>query len=246
MLAKSGQPFISFGTGLPYEWEHYKEVIYHEGRDLLAASTWEKADIGSGSILRRVREAIEIVLLKKEGAEQIVNNLVDWDLRFGRTGQSHKSLLEAMEDEHKWHAYESLLFDFYRDESPSEAALEATFVQLMNLAGKRYDFIAYLFFLKNWEQFLPISPGRIRSRLSDARDQLANISSMFVGELPAIRGCIASNSKCAERREIGGRAAHRCPLILLDATTSQVAQNTPTKYGSLTGTVIYFPRRCRV
>jgi len=154
VLADSDQPFISFLTGLPYDWEGYKDVIYYEGRSRLAAQGWRKKDIGSGSILQRVRDAIEIAIPKTEGTGKIINNLVDWDLRHGSAGRSHKSLLEALEDEHKWHAYESLLFDFYRNESTPEAA----FNQLMKMAGKRYDFIAYLFFLKNSSQFLPISP----------------------------------------------------------------------------------------
>jgi hypothetical protein len=154
VLADSGKHFESFSTGVPYEWEQYKEVVYHEARQRLDYENWTKADIGTGSILQALIDAIEIKFPKGKRKHAIENNLVDWDSRFGPNSRAHKSLFTAQETPETRISYESLLFAFYRDElSPAEA-----FAQLIAYAGKRYDFVAYVFFLKDWTRFLPIAP----------------------------------------------------------------------------------------
>src|ERR1044072_1035781 len=153
ILADSGKAFESFDTGLPYEWEQYKEVVYHEARQRLNPESWSKADIGTGKILDALVNAIEIRFPNRRGHKHAIeNNLVDWDSRFGPTGNSHLSLFPDRANDRA--TYESLLFAFYRDEISPPAA----FAQLIGRAGKRYDFIAYIFFLKNWTQFLPNDP----------------------------------------------------------------------------------------
>jgi uncharacterized protein DUF3883 len=154
VLADSGKEFESFNTGLPYEWEQYKEVVYHEARQQLNYENWKKSDIGTGSILQSLINAIEIKFPKGKRKYAIENNLVDWDSRFGPNSRTHLSLFTALETAEGCTSYETLLFDFYRDElSPPEV-----FARIITRAGKRYDFIAYVFFLKDWSQFLPIAP----------------------------------------------------------------------------------------
>jgi hypothetical protein len=154
VLADSGKAFESFNTGLPYEWEQYKEVVYHEARQRLDYERWNKSDIGTGSILRSLINAIEIKFPKGKRRYAIENNLVDWDSRFGPNSRTHLSLFTALETAEGRTSYETLLFDFYRDElSPPEV-----FARIIARAGKRYDFIAYVFFLKDWAKFLPIAP----------------------------------------------------------------------------------------
>ncbi len=155
MLAHSGQPFVSFGTGLPRKWERYKDVVYDEGRNQLGFESWNQDEVGRGDILRRVIKAIEIDVPDETSRKRVPNNLVDWDSRFGPEQRSHRSLHEALEGTTDRFAYESLIYDFYRDELPPEDA----FGGLVEQAGKRYDFIAYLFFLKDWTRYLPISPA---------------------------------------------------------------------------------------
>src|SRR4029453_16897645 len=75
ILDASGEPFVSFNAGLPYDWEHYKELIYHEGIRQLDSKNWESTDIGSGSILRAAINAIEIVLPKEKNGHAQANNL---------------------------------------------------------------------------------------------------------------------------------------------------------------------------
>ncbi len=154
VLAKSGKGFESFTTGLPYEWEQYKEVVYHEARQRLDYEDWTRSDIGTGSILKALINAIEIKFPKGKRRHAIENNLVDWDSRFGPNSRTHLSLLTALDTQEGRTTYESLLFGFYRDELSSPEA----FAQIIARAGKRYDFIAYVFFLKDWSQYLPIAP----------------------------------------------------------------------------------------
>jgi hypothetical protein len=105
---------------------------------------WTDQDVGNGTILKRVIEAIEI----KE------SNLVDWDLRRGPAARSHHALCMALETKSKLLEWDVLFFDFYRDELSAGEACE----ELIKLAGGRYDLIAYLFFLKDASQFAPIAP----------------------------------------------------------------------------------------
>jgi len=155
VLALSHQPFVSFGTGLPRTWERYKDFIYDKGRSQLGVANWKQEEVGSGEILRRVISAIEIDVPDENQKKRVPNNLVDWDKRFGPEKRSHLSLYEAVDSTTNRFAYESLLYDFYREElSPEDA-----FGSLVEQAGKRYDFIAYLFFLKDWTRYLPISPA---------------------------------------------------------------------------------------
>lgn len=139
---KSGNSFASFGTGLPYDEEHYKEVVYHEGRRRLSWATWTREEVGTGRILQRVIDAVEI-----KG-----NNLVDWDLRHGASARTHKAMIEAAETRTQLSAWESLFFDLYRESLLPEEAFD----RLMHLAGRRYDLLAYIFYLKDWTIFLPI------------------------------------------------------------------------------------------
>lgn len=144
VLAEDGREFSSFTSGLAYRHEHFKEVVYHEARSRLAWSDWKEAQVGTGEILRSVIDAIEI----KQ------SNLVDWDLRRGPDGRSHHRLCVALESKSQLVAWESLFFDFYRAELTAEEA----FQPLVDLVGKRYDLIAYLYYLTDWSGFAPIAP----------------------------------------------------------------------------------------
>jgi hypothetical protein len=155
ILAASAREFESFNTGLAYEWEQYKEVVYHEARQRLDYENWTRSDIGTGSILKALIDAIEIKFPKGKRKHPIENNLVDWDSRFGPKSRAHLSLFTALETPEGCTSYESLLFDFYQDESsPTDV-----FARIIARAGKRYDFIAYVYFLKDWAKFLPIAPA---------------------------------------------------------------------------------------
>ena len=159
---KYHQRTVSFGSGWLHASESYKADIYETGRSHLSCGNWKREDAGSGEILRRVISAVEISVPVENSKKQITNNLVSWDNRRGPSARSHQSLYQALSSTTERFTYESLLYDFYHDELPPRNA----FNRLVDLAGKRYDFIAYLFFLKDWTQYLPISPANFNTAFS--------------------------------------------------------------------------------
>ena len=141
---KSGITFVSFASN-PYteEQEGYKYDLYRAGRDALAFQTWERSAIGSGEIAQAVVQAIEIP----------DNNLVPWQGRFGEEARPHQPLYEARKRQDDLPRIEGCLFALYREEQD-----ERSFVDLVEVLGRTYPLLAYLFFLKDRSKYLPIAP----------------------------------------------------------------------------------------
>lgn len=148
--SESGEPFKDFGSGLPDRWEGYKEWVYHAARMTLACADWKPAQIGSGSILKKTIEAIEL-----HESKTYRNNLVQWDARFGDDSRAHARLRDAQKDKKAAKMVEQVLFDFYR----SKISDQKSFQSMLEVVGSRYDVIAYLFFLKDWTTYMPVRPG---------------------------------------------------------------------------------------
>jgi hypothetical protein len=146
----SGVPFVSFRQGLPLEWESYKSRLRMHALDVLGIATWREKDVGSKVILKSVIRAIEF----NETELDLRNNLVRWQNRYGHANRSHCQLLDALDEAGSCTAFERCLLPFYQGQLSSKAAFE----ELVNLAGKRYDLLAYLFFLRDAERFMPIAP----------------------------------------------------------------------------------------
>jgi hypothetical protein len=154
-LYNKGEEFKSFYEGTPEKWEFYKRFVRIEGQERLDLKSWKREDIGNGNIIKKVIYAIEIDSLKNSVYKiELENNLLIWDLRNGEKGRDHKSLYDALENRGITRIYETLLFNFYFGLIDDKTA----FNQFVELAGKKYSFIAYLFFLKNWKEYLPIAP----------------------------------------------------------------------------------------
>ncbi len=145
-----GDSFTSFLDGLPAEWEDYKQDVRVEALRRLNVPAWKKAEVGKGRILKRVIEAIEIYDPKRD----LRNNLVAWQNRYGHKAKSHRALLDARADAGARRDFEQWAFDFFNDRSAHGQAFE----RFRQLAGDRYDLAAYLFFLKDWNHFMPIAP----------------------------------------------------------------------------------------
>lgn len=150
IVARSGHRFETFEDGVAASWESYKPRLRELALSLLRADTWEEASIGSGAILERVINAIEI---QKDSRTNLTNNLVFWQNRFGHANREHRLLLEALQVPRQRQELERLLFGLYRGNTD----LVATFDRLADLGGK-YTLIAYLFFLKDMDHFVPIQP----------------------------------------------------------------------------------------
>ena len=146
--AKSGHPFRSFDEGPAAVWESYKPRLRDHALDILRSGDWVEDEIGSGTILSRTIEAIEI----QDGSHD--NNLVFWQNRFGHANRDHRALLEAESDPIRRGALDDLLFGLYRGGADEGVAFDA----LRDATGAKYPLLAYLFFLKDMDRFMPIQP----------------------------------------------------------------------------------------
>ncbi|MEH2491361.1 hypothetical protein [Bradyrhizobium sp. AZCC 2230] len=148
VTAKSHHPFRGFDEGLAAVWEGYKPRLRDHALGLLRAEEWSEESIGSGEILERTIEAIEI----QDSSRNLVNNLVFWQNRYGHANRDHRELLEARAKPKLRRDIEGLLFGLYRGNSDEGA----TFDQLSDLTARKYSLLAYLFFLKDMNRFMPI------------------------------------------------------------------------------------------
>ena len=110
--------------------ENYKYEIIEDAKNQLLLKTWKENDIGSGTILKNVKNAINVKS----------NNLIDW-----RKKDDFKKLKANRENE-------KFLNDFFKSKIKDESAYD-NFVEI----GFSYQLIAYLFFIKNHQKFMPIS-----------------------------------------------------------------------------------------
>ena len=85
-----GHPFANFHEGVVAVWEGYKPHLRDRALGILRPDTWAENEIGSGVILRRTIDAIEI---QDSG---LTNNLVFWQNRYGHANRDHRTLLEAV------------------------------------------------------------------------------------------------------------------------------------------------------
>ncbi len=141
---QSSVPFLSFASN-PYtdEQEGYKYEIYRTARDKLAFQAWKESDIGSGDIIASTIESIEFKN----------NNLVQWQSRYGDDKRPHHPLYKATNSPEQTKVIEQCLFNFYR-----KANVIGSFNELIDIFGKKYSLIAYLFFIKDNSNYLPIAP----------------------------------------------------------------------------------------
>ena len=151
LKASKGQAFTTFAEGLANTEEGYKEGVRQEAIRRLDMPSWTAAQIGTGKILNRVINAIEI----NEHPTQLRNNLVAWQNRYGHNGRSHRKLLDAKTNMQAIRQFEEWFLDFAHGSSPEGDLFDS----FRSLNGKRYDLIAYLFFIKDWTRFMPIAPA---------------------------------------------------------------------------------------
>jgi predicted restriction endonuclease len=140
---KSTVPFVSFKSH-PFTdgQEGYKYDIYRTARANLAFQDWKMSDIGSGVIIAATIKSIEFK----------INNLVQWQSIYGDENRPHQPLYEAKNLPEKEKIIEQCLFDLYH-----KSAANKSFNELINIFGKKYALIAYLFFVKDSSKYPPIA-----------------------------------------------------------------------------------------
>jgi len=146
-----GHAFTNFQEGVAAAWENYKPRLRQHALCILAADAWREGEIGTGRILQRAIDAIEV----HDNRSALTNNLVFWQNRFGHANRDHHILLEAISDTRLRRDLEELLFGLYR----GDADEGAVFDRLSKLTSAKYPLLAYLYFLKDMDRFMPISPS---------------------------------------------------------------------------------------
>ncbi len=150
MKQKSGEPFTKFDEGMIAVWEAYKPRVRAHALELMGADGWNEDQIGSGEILEKVISAIEI----QASHGDRTNNMVFWQNRYGHAQRDHRALLDARHSSKDRLRFERLLYDLYRGDRDERLVFE----DLRSLSDGRYPLLAYLFFLKDMDRFMPIQP----------------------------------------------------------------------------------------
>ena len=154
-----GRPFSGFSDGVAGVWESYKPRLREYALKLLDSASWSAEQVGSGRILKKTIAAIEI----DDRSANLRNNLVFWQNRFGHANKVHRALLEAESCPKQCKLLEAALYELFRGTSN----FGATFDHLADLANARYPLLAYLFFLKDMDRFMPILPTTFDSAFRD-------------------------------------------------------------------------------
>lgn len=118
--------------------ENYKYTAYEKGRKALAADTWTTDMIGTGEIFNSVMKALSKA-----------NNLVYF------TTDTFESKAKA-----NMKKAEKLIYNIYNENDDEQAFYEFT-----KFFGRISDKTAYIFFLKDKERYLPLSPNKFGKRL---------------------------------------------------------------------------------
>lgn len=143
MDESGGKIFAGFSDGYLHEEESYKGELREESLTILKTTEWDIDWIGNGEILRRIIQTFDLEM----------NNLVGTRRKFGPDSVPHHKMIQALDDGINLAKIEQALFNLFK--SSKEA--EDIFNQLVELIGKQYSVIAFLFYLKNDRQYLPIS-----------------------------------------------------------------------------------------
>jgi predicted HNH restriction endonuclease len=139
---QTGDTFASFRTS-PYieKHENYKYGVSQEAKERLNQKLWKQEDIGTGVIQKKVSSAIQDKL--HYNYQWHANNLIDWRKKDDFTKLPKNRELEQG------------FFNFYKNKISDGVAFE-TFLNLK----MSYQFIAYLFFIKDPQHYLPITQER--------------------------------------------------------------------------------------
>lgn len=131
----SGDYFTSFENNYFLEKEEgYKYKVYEAAHNCLKLDSWKKEHIGTGYIAKCFKDAYS----QKE-------NLVFYRSDNKTELQIEENVVET----------ETLLYNLYLTNEDAKS-----FEMAVKIFGGRYDMIAFLFFIKDRNKYLPISPKR--------------------------------------------------------------------------------------
>ena len=148
-----GREFVNFQQGVIHTDEGYKVRTHTTARKRLAADDWSLHEVGSGTILERTIHAIEVP----------GNNLLTWDDRNGPETRAHIGLVNAKAIKHQCRQTERLLFGLYKDDVEDSVLFE----ELIEITGRNYPLLGYLWFMKDIGRFTPLRPIGLQSGLKE-------------------------------------------------------------------------------
>lgn len=128
----------SFNSGYLNLNEKYKLSVFSKANELLNVRKWNSKTIQSGYVAAQAVRAMQLS----------ENNLVNPHQKTKFVDKVRANSVEAGQ----------ILFDFYTSPAIDESMLES----LVGFFGRKYDTLAYLFFLKNWKEYLPCKPRLIQ------------------------------------------------------------------------------------
>lgn len=124
--------------------ENYKYDVLEKAKNALHLSEWHKEEIGNGRITEYVRNSIQLKI--DSNGRRVNNNLLDW-----RKKDDFQKLTSSS-------GIETNLIAFFKSRVTDEEAFNK-FIE----SGFSYQLIAYIFFIKNSQKYLPISQERFDS-----------------------------------------------------------------------------------
>ncbi len=121
----------SFSNGYLAHHENFKLSVFFRANELMDAGKWSKKAIASGA-----------------AADMAIRAMNVYDNKFVAKYQKMDFADRLRADPVRG---SQILYDFYNYFVSDEEALE----QLAGFFGRKYDTLSYLFFLKNWKEYLP-------------------------------------------------------------------------------------------
>ena len=138
--AQDKKPFSNFQSSQFFNTECYKYSVYDEARENLGTKRWSPEDIGTGRIQEKVSSAIKTRVYVSYYRQMIDNNLVNW------------RKIDNFSERPISKSLETTLFNLYKSKIKDSEAFEQLMAEKLS-----YQFIAYLFFIKERQRFMPIS-----------------------------------------------------------------------------------------
>jgi|GEM_PF-2989170 len=148
LLEYNGSSFSGFHSGVIEQWESYKTEIRRIAIIRLRSEEWHIDEVGTGRILSSLMDSIEI----RESAE-LHNNLVAWEARPNQPSLTIQ-LRQNVGRGNSRQQFERTIFDLFRGRVEHKESLE----RIVELIGRRYSLVAYIFFLVDDSRFMPIAP----------------------------------------------------------------------------------------
>ncbi|MBD3250722.1 MAG: hypothetical protein GF381_04110, partial [Candidatus Pacebacteria bacterium] len=155
---QDGKKLESFGSSQYLkEKEGYKRQINGMALSYLDYSNWKPEDIGSGKIAHKLIKAIEL-----PNDRDIDNNLVYTSRHSHSEAGSPIRKIKEVVDQNQSTKLELVLYNLFHQKQTDKKS----FQQLIDIIGKRYSVISYIFFLKNLRRYVPVAPRNFEQKLA--------------------------------------------------------------------------------